>query len=271
MQLEVKHLPDRLLNKLQYFKKQYASGLLTNEQINSLKKENLIHLFYSPEQLSNENTKKVCEFYKLYNRLPSMKSKDEEEKKLGAFLCTRRQAKKGVGTYKFYESDQKIAESYGLSHLFEEIDPEQLSNENTKKVCEFYKINNRLPSSKSKDEEKKLGMFLHRRRQAKKGLGESKFYESDKNIAESYGLSHLFEEIDPEQLSNESTKKVCEFYKLYNRLPSRISKDEEEKKLGMFLYSRRQAKKRVGRFKFYESDQKIAESYGLPNLFESRS
>jgi len=123
MQLKVKHLPDRLANKLQYFKKQYASGLLTNEQINSLKKENLIHLFYNKEQLSNENTKKVCEFHKINNRLPSTRAKDREEKKLASFINTRRQAKKGVGNRrKFYESDQKIAESYGLPHLFDTKD-----------------------------------------------------------------------------------------------------------------------------------------------------
>jgi len=179
MKLEVKHLPDRLLNKLQYFKKQYASGLLTNEQINSLKKENLIHLFYNKEQLSNENTKKVCEFHKINNRLPSTRAKDREEKKLASFINTRRQAKKGLSKFKFYESDQKVLEFYGLPTIFGSIaiDTEKLSNENTIKVCEFYKTNNRLPSRYTKDEEeKKLGEFISHRRQAKKGLGKSKFY-----------------------------------------------------------------------------------------------
>jgi hypothetical protein len=274
MQLEVKHLPDRLANKLQYFKKQYASGLLTNEQINSLKKENLIHLFYNKEQLSNENTKKVCEFHKINNRLPSTRAKDREEKKLASFINTRRQAKKGLSKFKFYESDQKVLEFYGLPTIFGSIaiDTEKLSNENTIKVCEFYKTNNRLPSRYTKDEEeKKLGEFISHRRQAKKGLGKSKFYKSDQKIAESYGLPHLFEEIDPEQLSNQRTIKVCKFYNTNNRLPSGKAKDEEEKKLGAFLYNRRQAKKGVGnRRKFYESDQKIAESYGLPHLFDTK-
>ena len=269
MKLEVKHLPPKMRIRLEYYRKQYAVGLLPKDYINTFEKENLLHLLFNSEQTSNYKTTELCEFVKKHNRFPTPDSEDTHEKMMAKFMSSRRLGKRGKKG-NFYESDQKIAESFGIPNLFISIDLEKVSNENTKKACEFYKLYNRLPFCHSKDQEEvKLSSFIGKRRSAKKGVGRSKFYESDQKIAESYGLPNLFDPIDLEKVSNENTKKVCEFYKTNSRLPSKYSKDEEEKKLGAFLVTRRDAKKKK-KYTFYDSDQKIAESYGLPHLFDTK-
>ena len=89
------------------------------------------------------------------------------------------------------------------------------------------------------------------------------FTKSNQTIAESYGYPNLFKTRNLEELSNETCHKICLWMK-----------DHTDKDLNPFkewLSTRRKAKKGKGKTAFYESDQAIAESYGYPNLFETRN
>jgi len=217
---------------------------------------------------SNERTHKLCKWIKENDKNPLGKSKNIEEKQLGIFLSTKKTAKGGKGESRFYKSDQKIVESYGLKELFENIDPEADSNEKTHELCKWIKENDKNPSGKSKNiEEKQLGNFLSIRKKAKGGKG-GNFYKSDQKIAESYGLKELFDTIDREADSNERTHKLCKWIKENDKTPSNGSKNIEEKQLGNFLSKKKMAKGGKGNWKLYKSDQKIAESYGMKDLFE---
>ena len=135
------------------------------------------------------------------------------------------------------------------------------------KVCNFINANKKLPSQTSHDvDEYKLGIWLSKNRQAKKA-DSNVFYQSNEDIAISYGLFDLFEIVDPEKESNKNSIKLCEFVKQNFRNPNAKSQNTEERKLGIFLQKRRGSKKGIGRSSFYDSDQKIAEQAGLPNLF----
>lgn len=187
-------LPKKYQSKLRKWKKEKKQGTLDNTIINTFKKERIEYLLFDHEELSNQMTHKVCQFFKQNNKLPSQKAKDPNEKRMASWLNVKKTAKNGKTRHKLYESDQKIAESYDLNDLFNTIDLEELSNQMTHKICKFVKENNRIPNKRAKDtDEKKLGEWLRTRKKAKKGRGS--FYESDQKIAESYGLPNLFEPI----------------------------------------------------------------------------
>ena len=111
----------------------------------------------------------------------------------------RRKAKSGK-MYLWYNSNQEIAESYGLSDIFDVKNPEQESNSITKELCEWTIKNNTYPKQRSTEEnEKKLAKFMLKKKQSKIGKFSGAWYESDQEIADSYGLHDLFDIKRPNQ------------------------------------------------------------------------
>ena len=268
MKLQRKHLPVKYRKKLSTLKRQYIAKKLPNDQLKAMINEDLMHLFQTREEVSIENTKLLCEFVKKTGKFP-LKSNSAEEKRLSRFHCTKRRAKIGKGKAKFYSVEQEIAESYGLPNLFEQEDLEKISNEMITKLCTFVNDNNKLPTKNSKDaSEKHMAYFLVHKRRAKLGKGNVTFYKSDQKIAESFDLDKIFDMKNLEKISNDKTIESCKFILKYGRNPYKSSKNKKEKKLECFIRTKRAAKKGTRRLKFYESDQKIAESFGIPNLFD---
>jgi len=268
MKLQRKHLPTKYRKKLSTLKRQYITNKLPSDQLKAMINEDLMHLFKTREEASIENTKLLCEFVKETGRFP-LKSNSAEEKRLSRFHCTKRRAKIGKGKAKFYPVEQEIAESYGLPNLFEQEDLEKISNEMITKLCTFVNHNNKLPTKNSKDaSEKQLAYFLVHKRRAKLGKGNVTFYKSDQKIAESFGLGKIFDMKNLERMSNDKTTESCKFILKYGRNPYKSSKNKKEKKLEYFLRTKRAAKNGTRRLKFYESDQKIAESFRIPDLFK---
>jgi hypothetical protein len=248
----------------------------------------------------------------------------------------QRSAKQGVGLQKYYESNEKISESYGYKNIFERLDYELVSNDRSIEVVKFYNINNRLPKRCEDEYESKLAQHLTKikskylsnddtfyssdyeifknadllsvfmtdeetfnlkltelfewikecnnnnlpREKSKDKIeaSKSKFISSIKkksflsetslNIAESYGFRNIFEKKNYEQESNDLTIKLCEFYKKYERFPYE-SGDDYEKKLSRHHKSCRIAKSGKSGNIWYDSDQKIAESFGYNNMFDN--
>lgn len=227
----------------------------------------------SLETRSNEVCHNVCQWVLLNNKNPSGKSKDKYESDLGKWLVQNKMALKGnVENFNrtFYKSNQEIADSYGLNNLFETFDKEKISNQMCHKVCQWMKANNENPSQTSDNSEiKDMGVWIASQKRNKHKL--NNFYQSNQEIAESYGMSDLFELENKEKNANLICIEVCEFYKKFSKLPSSSSNDIDEKKLGGWLTKQRQSKDNINperKGTFYQSNQTIAESYGLPNLFE---
>jgi hypothetical protein len=81
------------------------------------------------------------------------------------------------------------------------------------------------------------------------------------------GCPGLFSQVNPEKNSNIVCIETCLWTSAEGRNPNKRSKGREGY-LGRWLSNRRRALKGLGNGSFYESDQKIAESYGYPDLFE---
>ena len=223
------------------------------------------------EDVSKFKTHELCQWIKENDRIPSSKAEDKDEKELSTFMHNKKAAKhkkrKKGGAW--YESIQEIADSYGLNNVFDYENKEMISNIQTHDLCKWIKSNNRIPTRTSivDDAEKAIYNLLTMRRKAKSGK-EYKWYDSNQIIAESYGLSDIFDIKNPEQESNLITKELCEWTIKNNTHPKQRSNDENEKKLAHFLLKKKQSK--IGKFSgaWYESDQIIADSYGLHDLFD---
>ena len=263
----------RWLNKKRRIKNGKIKGSFYDSDHKIAQQYGLVNLFDQEdlELESNKNCVKTCEFILNKKKEPSRNSSDSNEYKLGTWLSIRRAVKNKTGTGRWYESDQKIAESYGLNDLFQKINHEKKSNELCIECCEFLKTNNRIPDKRSSDEEeKKIGIWLGMRKQFKKNnLGS--FYDSDQQIAESYGFQNLFEIENKEIESNNMCKLVCQFFIKNKILPNSNSKNKNEKDMCVWLHNRRQAFKGNNNSFFYDSDLEIAKTYGIIDLFETRN
>ncbi len=223
-----------------------------------------------------ERTKRVAKFYYKHGRYPSSHSKNKEGKKLGSWLSNMRQAKQGKGRAAFYSSCEQLAKQLGCPDMFEYIDYESKALEMTRKVVEFYHKHDRYPSKHAKDpEEKNLGRWLPKQREAKQGKGKGVFYPSCEKLAKQLGCPNMFEQITiktREVKALEVTRKVAKFYRKHGRYPSTIAKYPEEKKLGNWLSNMRQAKQgKDGMNTFYPSCKKLAKELGCPDMFKVRS
>lgn len=224
------------------------------------------------ERYSNGLTTELCKWIKNKRRLPNPKNKDE--KKMYSFIHTRKEAKRGKKGSIWYDSDQKIVESFGLSDIFDYADLEKISNNKTIKLCKWVRSKGSYPSQVSEDEdEKDLARFYYSRISAKNNKGKNKWYESDQEIAVKNGFPHLFDN-SRERRSNDRVNAVCKWIVDNKRYPSQSSKDDNECKHALFITCKRAAynnslrkKPKKGMHTWYDSDQKIAERYNLSDLF----
>ena len=251
-----------------YYLQRYISQNIGAEAMKTLKER-----WINGEIESNKKVHEVCKFYEQHKKYPSKNSKDASEKSLGMWLSAKRQAAKGKGRLAFYPSDQAIAESYNLKNLFQSDDKEALSNTNVKELCEYIKKNGKFPNKNSKDtEEKLLGQFLQRKKNAKNGKKTRvKFYPSDQKIANQYGLPNLFDLNDPETRSNKLCKEVCIWIITNQRMPKKLSKDKVEKSYYGWLINKQRAFEGHQSHTLYDSDIEIAKKYKLPDLFDRKS
>ena len=220
------------------------------------------------EKESNNMCHLLCKWIKENKKNPSQKSKEETEKKMGRWLSQQKMYKKGKFGGQFYDSNQKIADEYHLSDLFEIEDSENSSNEMCHVVCQWIKNNNKVPVSRTNDEtEKKYYSWINRQRRAKQN---ESFYQSNQHIVESYGYRDLFKIVSLEEKSNIKTHELCKWIIANNRNPRGNSNDEIESNLNEFLSSRKKAYTKSSKGAWFDSDLDIVKSYGLDNIFEVR-
>ena len=220
---------------------------------------------------SNQTCHDVCLWIKENNKIPSGKSKCPVEAKLGNWLGRSKMSKNDTCkkiTTTWYQSNQDIVESYGYGDLFKIESLEEKSNIKTHELCKWIVANNKIPMGKSDDTiESKLNEFLSSRKKAYSKTSKGAWFDSDLDIVKSYGLSNIFETRDSETNANDKVIEICKWICDNNKMPSRMSKDENEVILSKTLVKFRQTKK-AKKHQWFESNDKIALQYGLPNLFE---
>ena len=251
------------------FTLRYVGKDTTLESLKELRR-----LISAGESASNEVCHKLCQWIIENGKAPSPQSKRSiEEKKLGVWLHEQKHTIQGGG--KFYPSNLKIAEYYKLNKLFKINDLEEKSNSFCHDYFQFYLSNGFFPKDRSDDKnERYLAIKMYDLKNAYKNNGKTstgtKFYISNLSISKDYGFKDFFEPITKESLSNEKCHKICNWIIENNRTPNKRSADKIESQYGTWLQQQRQNKKieKKGRGFYYQSNQEIAKSYGLNNLFD---
>lgn len=254
-----------------------GNGCFYPSNINIAKSYGLDKLFQKNdlEAESNSFCHQYFQFHLANGFFPKDRSINKDERYLAIKMQNHKNAyrnngKTSSGTL-FYSSNLDIASSYGFDGFFEEITKESISNKHCHDLCQWILENDKMPSSKSKDEaECKLGAWLTLQRQNKdkvNPLARGMYYPSNEEIAISYGIDDLFEKINKESISNKNCHKVCQWILDNNKIPSsKHSNDIEIKQMGEWIMTQKKCKNKLNNF--YTSNQTIAESYGLNNLFE---
>jgi superfamily II DNA or RNA helicase len=204
-------------------------GSLFDDKIKKL--ELIKGWFWSNDDLFDELCEQLDIWVHKYGKLPSSTSKDKAEKQLGLWTCRKRQDKKqGCLT------DDKIKKLVLIKGWYWE--KENKFDKIYEQLNAWVNIYNKIPSAMSKDKtEKKLGNWTHHIRFNKK-----KNNLDDDNIKKLILIKGWYwEKEDPFDKMYEQLKA---WYDIYNRIPSQLSKDKIEKKLGSWVSSRRVDKKK---------------------------
>lgn len=202
------------------------------------------HYWPQPRDLDaqwQENADKLKTFVNKYNRLPSFRTKDSEEKKIGSWASHQRRNYKGSGNRTL--TREQIAFLESIPGWYWEKDLDGLWQEYANNLKAFVDKRKRLPNFRSKDsEEKKIGKWMHHQRQNYKGSGKRTLTQEQIAFLES--IPGWYWDVD--ELWQENANNLKAFVKKYNRLPISNSKDSEEKKIGNWMYLQRRNYKGKG-------------------------
>jgi len=239
----------------EYWFTRYNGDNFLNLRIPILKKNKLLKSRYLEEKDVGYHKKKDKKELPMWLGVPAIK----------IFKDIFHKDDKGNYSYKFTTLAQVRKEIFGFRNA--EI-MEKDSNNFTRKVCAFKNAHNRKDPSQASNnkEELKMADWLGSRRAAYTGRA-GIFYDSDQKIAEELGYPDMFKIEDLEDESNKKCAETCKFKIKYGRYPSTMSKSKEEKVLGRWLSNRKKAL-RLNK-NFYSSDHKIADSYGLKDMFKT--
>ena len=203
---------------------------LDKKRVNRLNK---IDFIWNPfEKYWEDNFKKVKTFLVRNERFPlAHNNVDLEEKFLGKWVHQQRQ------DFKKNKLDKK--KIVMLNELDFIWDPFEFNWENNfNNFTKFVKQNDRYPNKRSKDEkEKKLGFWIHSQRTAfgKKQIDEGK-------VAKLNQIDFIFDPLTSEW--NNNFEGLNEFIRKNNKYPSEKGIDQEEKFLGKWVSTQRQAFKK---------------------------
>ena len=110
--------------------------------------------------------------------------------------------------------------------------------------------------------------WIHNKKQAKQGKGETAWYESDLAIAKSYGFDTLFDLIDERQKNLDNTQYCINYAEAHpeNKYPTRWSGTDEDKQKAEWLTRQKSTNKKN---KYFSECVELAISKGHPNLFKN--
>jgi hypothetical protein len=214
---------------------------------------------------------KYFKFFQQNQRFPK-RSGDEEEVfmniKMQNIKSAHKAGGKSINNYNFYQSSLKIAEEYGFPDFFD-FSAESASNKKAHETFQFTLENERCPSNKSKDSyEAELGRWLIGKKFAFEGRFQGAFYESDLDIAKSYGLGDIFEKIDKEKIAVAYANSVCRWILVNNKIPSSNSDNVLENKIGHWVIRLR---KNIRLNKAYQSVIDVFINHNLKYVLDDKN
>ncbi len=215
---------------------QWCSNKRNDKKINKLdenkikKLEELNEWYWELDDLFEETYNRLKIWIDVNKRIPSPKSKNVEEKKLGIWCSTKRQDKK---INKLDEN--KIKKLEQLNGWFWNLD--DIFDETYNRLKNWIEQNKRIPSNKSKNlEEKKLGQWCSHKRKDKNNnkLDENKIKKMEQLNGWYWNRDDIFDE---------TYNRLKIWIDVNKRVPLQKSKNVEEKKLGRWCSNKRNDKK----------------------------
>ena len=212
------------------------------------------------EQIALDIVSEICDFIDINGKYPTQST----NARLSSKLIALRKAKhepipNGIV---WYESMQLLVESRGYSNLFDKINLEHEAINKFMDVCEFIKLNNRLPTKSKNIVEHKLGDWIQKMRSAKEGKGNRiTYYPILDVLCKKHGLDGLFNRIDRKQYQIDICNTLISFINTHNKLPSFTSTDLNELKLARWIGTMRKGNA------FSDTLRDMVSPIGYPNLF----
>ena len=240
---DIKRLSSWITVQVTNYKKK--QNIMKNEEIRTSWEEFITddrykEIFISNEEVWRSNLEKVKEYIDRNGKRPSKDSKDEDIKWLGTWL------NRYVTNYK---KKQKIMKNEEIRNEFEEFITDDrykelfLSNEeewrsNLEKVKEYIDRNGERPSCYSKDEDiKRLGKWLQDQLTNYKKKQKIMKNKEIRNEFEEFITANRYKEIfiSNEEVWRSNLEKVKEYIDRNGKRPSKDSKDEDIKRLGIWF------------------------------------
>ena len=208
------------------------NGILSDDKIEKLVK---LNGWYWKKDSWNDKYSELNEWVRINNRIPSQTPKDSTENLLGYWCNDQRQHKKDGKL-----PNDKIEKLNKLNGWYWKKDE---WNNKYSELKKWVKINNKMPSSKSKDlTEKILGIWCGRQRQYKKNgkLSNDRIKQLKKINGWYWSNESIIRNVSTFEDRYSELKKWIE---KNNRIPSQTPKDSTENLLGCWCNDQRQHKK----------------------------
>jgi superfamily II DNA or RNA helicase/predicted small secreted protein len=240
-------------------------GTMKNEDVRK-KYEDLIEkykeYFQSNDEKWDSSFDKTVQFIEENNKLPTSISKNKDEKILGSWLSSQQKNyKKNEGTMKNEDVRKKYEDFIEKYKEYFESNDEKWDSSRDKTV-QFIEENNKLPSKYSKNKDEKfLGKWLSTQQYQYK---KNEYIMKNEDVRKKYEdfiekYKEYFESND-EKWDN-SFDKTVQFIEENNKLPSKNSKNKDEKILGSWLSHQQQNYKKNEKIMKNEDTRKKLEDF----------
>jgi effector-binding domain-containing protein len=217
-------------------RKDKRQGRLADDRINKLEQIDGWH--WHKDELQDEIYDEFADWVNKNKKMPSVLSKDKTERKLGTWACNRRVYQK-IG--KLPEEDAKKLEKLNGWYWSTETHEIKSFDEIYDELVIWVNKNDKLPTVAADDKrEKKLAIWVgNRRADNKEGkLPEDKIKKLEK-------INGWFWTIEGHEIKSfdEMYNELVEWTKKNGKLPTSMSKDAMERKIGEWANTKRQCKK----------------------------
>ena len=186
-----------------------------------------------------EDLSKTTEFVIENGKIPSGKSKNKEEKRLGNWVCNQKTNYKKKNKSMEDKTIRKAWEAFVNDERWKGLfmDFEEKWYDDLRKTTEFVIENGKIPSSTSKNkEEKRLGYWISH--QKKNYKNNSMKDETIRKVWEEFVNDERWKGLfmDSEEKWYDDFSKTKEFVIENGKIPSRTSKNKEEKRLSKWVH-----------------------------------
>lgn len=203
--------------------------------------------------------------------VPSAYSSDPEEKALGSFLGSLKQAKWNPNKPQrvFYPSLESIIVEKEVPNFFDPVHTKENAIAKLQATIDWIVSNGKLPGYTQKDKiERSHRVRLNNLKSIKIGKLQGVWYPEFDSMMESIGFPGFFGVEIQGQIAPSEVDDLFRFYKKNGRVPSQLSKDAEERQLYRKLVRYRQIKQGKTPMKWNPEIDAQVKAKKIKNFFE---